>query len=474
MTLSGDALSLTTGLHDVSRAAGATVHSARAGLGERAPSAAVAVRRAAESAGRAAALLLPDELASALSEVAAASAAHVPLVVHVACAPGDDTSAVAPLCETGAAVLSTWSPTEGAACAAVALHRAALDSELPFVHVYEATEGAAPLLPFASDAIEAVLGPAHPRAVVPLDPDRARVRSFAARAPFAMAAALRAAGERAGTPVPLLERFETADADEVIVTYGRTFPLACSVARAMRASGRKVGVLGVRALRPFFAADVVKAISRAKSAVAIEPLDAPLTPTGPLAACVKGAFFDALTWAPGFPASAASPRRERHQRPPLPHRRRRGDRPRRGRAAAAPSSSSAAKADDDEIDGTAGQAPRRFLAAGVPTVRRSRVFSAANATEHLRSKPVRHALRHSRGGGPPSEALFRDGRSWWWIDPTSWQRRLTTPPRAATCAGAPRAVRKAHARRIAFTRPAARRTTARRGHHRARAVCGPA
>ncbi|MEZ4315551.1 MAG: transketolase, partial [Polyangiaceae bacterium] len=306
MTLSGDALSLTTGLHDVSRAAGATVHSARAGLGERAPSAAVAVRRAAESAGRAAALLLPDELASALSEVAAASAAHVPLVVHVACAPGDDTSAVAPLCETGAAVLSTWSP-EGAACAAVALHRAALDSELPFVHVYEAPEGAAPPAPFASDAIEVVLGPAHPRAVVPLDPDRARVRSFAARAPFAMAAALRAAGERAGSPVPLLERFETADADEVIVTYGRTFPLACSVARAMRASGRKVGVLGVRALRPFFAADVVKAISRAKSAVVIEPLDAPLTPTGPLAACVKGAFFDALTWAPGFPGIGRVP-----------------------------------------------------------------------------------------------------------------------------------------------------------------------
>jgi pyruvate ferredoxin oxidoreductase alpha subunit len=133
------------------------------------------------------------------------------------------------------------------------------------------------------------------------------VRSFAGRVPFALAAALRAAAESKGHPLLPLERFETTDADEVIVTYGRTFPIACGVAKAARAAGRKVGVLGVRALRPFPATDVVKAIARARSAVVIEPLDVALDPAGPLAACVKGAFFDALTWAPGFPGVGRVP-----------------------------------------------------------------------------------------------------------------------------------------------------------------------
>lgn len=305
MTLSGDALSLTTGLFEVSRAASASVHSARAALGDQAPSAADAVRRATSDPGRPAVILLPDEIPAALAAIAEAAAAHAPIVVHVPFVAGDDQSAIASLCETGAAVVATWSPAE-AACAAVALHRAAQDSEMPFVHLHDAPEGGAVAPPMDRASIEGLLGAVHTRPSAAA-PDRARVRSFAARVPFALAAALRAAGERSGTPLPLLDRFETADADEVVVTYGRTFGVACGVARAMRAAGRKVGVLGVRALRPFLAADVVKSIARAKAAVVIEPLDPALDPTGPLAACVKGAFFDALTWAPGFPGVGRVP-----------------------------------------------------------------------------------------------------------------------------------------------------------------------
>lgn len=306
MTLSGDVLSLATGLFDVSSAASASVHSARAAIGERAATPGDAVRRAASEAGRAAVILLPDEVAPALAAITEVAAAHAPLVVHVPFVAGDDTSAVAPLCETGAAVLSTWSPQE-AAGVAVALHRAAHDSEMPFVHLYDAPEGGGVAAPMDRASIDAVLGALHPRSPAGLSADRARVRSFGARVPFALAAALRSAGERAGVSLPLLERFETTDADEVVVTYGRTFGVACGVAKSMRASGRKVGVLGVRALRPFLAADVVKAIARTKSAVVVEPLDPSLDPTGPLAACVKGAFFDALTWAPGFPGVGRVP-----------------------------------------------------------------------------------------------------------------------------------------------------------------------
>lgn len=305
MTLSGEALTLSTGFFDLSRAAGATVHSARAGLGEQAASAVEAVRRASVEPGRAAVILLPDEIGGALDAVSSAAAAHVPLVVHVPFVTGDDSSAIAALCETGAAILSTWTSRD-AVVTALALHRAAHDSEMPFVQLHDGDgHGALSVLDRAS--IDAVLGPAHSRSASPVEPDRARVRGFAGRVPFALAAALRATSERAATPVPLLERFETADADEVVVTYGRTFPLACNVARHLRAAGRKVGVLGVRALRPFLAAEVVKSIARSRAVVVLEPFDVAQDPTGPLAACVKGAFFDALTWAPGFPGVGRIP-----------------------------------------------------------------------------------------------------------------------------------------------------------------------
>lgn len=306
MTPSGDASPLAHALFEASRAAGAVVHSAGAALGERAASPAEAVRAASRSEGRAAVVLLPHEISSALDALSEAALRHAPIVVHAPFAVSVDRESIAPLCETGAAIVSTWGP-EDSAIAGLSLHRAAHDSEVPFVHLCDApSDGALPITLDAA-AIEAALGPAHPRAAHPEGEGRTRARSFAARVPFALAAAFRAASEHHGHPVQLLERFETADADEVIVTYGRAFTVACGVAKARRASGRKVGVLGVRALRPFLSADVVKAISRAKSAVVVEPLDPALDPTGPLAACVKGAFFDALTWAPGFPGVGRVP-----------------------------------------------------------------------------------------------------------------------------------------------------------------------
>lgn len=304
--MSVEPITLASALSEISRAAGATVHSAAASVGERSASGAEAVRAAARSAGRAAVVLLASEIPDALAAIAEVAIGHAPIVIHAVFAAGEDAAVIAPLCETGAAVVATWTPEE-AAIAGVALHRAAHDSEVPFVHVYDApSDGPSPSLPNAEIA-GAVLASAQPRAPSGPAVGRSRVRSFAGRVPFALAAALRSASEHGGHAVPLLDRFETADADEVIVTYGRSFLVACAVARIRRAQGRKVGVLGVRALRPFLSADVVKAISRAKSAVVIEPLDPALDPTGPLAACVKGAFFDALTWAPGFPGVGRVP-----------------------------------------------------------------------------------------------------------------------------------------------------------------------
>jgi pyruvate-ferredoxin/flavodoxin oxidoreductase len=41
--------------------------------------------------------------------------------------------------------------------------------------------------------------------------------------------------------------------------------------------------------------------------VVIEPLDVALAPCGPVAASLKAAFADALTWAPGFPGVGRIP-----------------------------------------------------------------------------------------------------------------------------------------------------------------------
>ncbi|MEZ4310536.1 MAG: hypothetical protein R3F14_21040 [Polyangiaceae bacterium] len=306
MTLSGDALSLTTGLHDVSRAAGASVHSARAeprrarpfrrgrraqGRGVRRP------RRRAPLAGRAGLRPLRDRRRLRRARPSRRARGLCPRGRHLRRRPALRDRRGRPVDMV----------PRSAACAAVALHRAALDSELPFVHVYEATEGAAPPAPLRlrRDRGGPRPGPPArrrpPRSGSPARPQLRRPRPLrdGRRPPRRR--------RRAGTPSPSSNASRPPTPTRSSSPTARTFPLACSVARAMRASGRKVGVLGVRALRPFFAADVVKAISRAKSAVVIEPLDAPLTPTGPLAACVKGAFFDALTWAPGFPGIGRVP-----------------------------------------------------------------------------------------------------------------------------------------------------------------------
>ena len=128
-----------------------------------------------------------------------------------------------------------------------------------------------------------------------------RERGFASRVPFALGSAMRALGELTGRHLSPVERYETAHADEVVVAVGHAVIAALAAALAMRGEGRRVGAVGVRALRPFFGAEAVKAIARARAVAVIEPLDVALAPSGPLATSLKAAFADALTWAPGFP-----------------------------------------------------------------------------------------------------------------------------------------------------------------------------
>jgi pyruvate-ferredoxin/flavodoxin oxidoreductase len=145
------------------------------------------------------------------------------------------------------------------------------------------------------------------RAAAPAAQGKRAERSFAGRVPFALAAALRELGELTGRPLAPVERYEVADAEELLIASGQAFVAARAVAEAQRRAGRRVGAVGVRTLRPFFAGEVVKAASRARSIAVVEPFDVALAPGGPVAQSLKAAFADALTWAPGFPGVGRIP-----------------------------------------------------------------------------------------------------------------------------------------------------------------------
>jgi pyruvate-ferredoxin/flavodoxin oxidoreductase len=118
---------------------------------------------------------------------------------------------------------------------------------------------------------------------------------------------MREVGERTGRGLSAIERHDTLDAEEILVAVGAAYEPALRVARGLREEGRRVGAVGLRSLRPFFAAEAVKTVARAKALVVLEPLDVALAPSGPMAASLKAAFVDALTWAPGFPGVGRIP-----------------------------------------------------------------------------------------------------------------------------------------------------------------------
>lgn len=295
---------------------------------ERAASASEAIRAAAERARagqRASVVLGAHELVGALAVLGEATAVRTPLTVHVVerrggLSVGRDELAAALV--VGAGVIATWSTQEAADMALVA-RRAAEDSETPFVHIVDALPSDVSEVNRARDVAARFLGPEraapsftdvapgaadgdprpHSRGVL-----RKRAeRSFAARVPFALTSAMRELGELTGRPLGAIERVDTVDAEEIVVAVGCAFPAAREVVRSARAQGRRMGLVGLRALRPFFGPEVVKALGRARAIVVLEPLDMPLAPCGPVAASVKAAFADALTWAPGFPGVGRIP-----------------------------------------------------------------------------------------------------------------------------------------------------------------------
>lgn len=304
---------------------------------ERATNATEAIRGATARAiagQRASVVIGAHELVGALAALGEAAAVRAPITVHVVERRGGlsvGRDELAPALDVGAGVLVTWSGQEAADIALVA-RRAAEDSETPFLHLVDLHTHALPsdasAASYVSDAralAARFLGAERPASSFndktppqgeaddgPRPQSRGvhrkrAERGFAARVPFAVTSAMRELGEITGRHLSAIERVDTTDAEEIVLTVGCAFPAAREVVRSLRAQGRRVGLIGLRVLRPFFGPELVKALGRAKAIVTIEPLDVPLAPCGPVAAGVKAAFADAITWAPGFPGVGRIP-----------------------------------------------------------------------------------------------------------------------------------------------------------------------
>ncbi len=283
------------------------------------PAGAVGAATVAALAGqRAAVVLESDELFGALGAIHAAARARAPFVIHVIDRSGAGATLgrdeLAPALDLGAGVLAAWS-AESAVDLALAARRAAEDSETPWLLVSEGLGGVVGVKAPERALITQFHGETRvdaPRSGAPSEPEehisaKRAERSYASRAPFALASALRQLGDLTGRPLHAVERHAAADAEEIIVAFGAAYVVACGVADQLRAEGRRVGAVGVRSLRPFFGAEAVKAAARARAIAVIEPLDVALAPSGPLATSFKAAFADALTWAAGFPGVGRIP-----------------------------------------------------------------------------------------------------------------------------------------------------------------------
>lgn len=275
-----------------------------------------AAARLAARGERATVFLARREVLGALDAIDRAAASRLPVLVHVVPSAEDAAlgrNELVPLLGGHAGVVVSSTGQE-AVDMALALRRAAEDAETTFVHYCDAPAGAAPVALAGKDLVSHFLGSERrpSRQASDGDPrdnlaERRAHRAFAERVPFALAGALRELGELVTRPLAPLDRIDTHDAEELFVAIGTATPGVRSAVAALRREGRRVGAVGVRSLRPFFGAELVKLASRGRAVVVLEPFDAPLAPAGPVATSLKAAFADALTWAPGFPGVGRIP-----------------------------------------------------------------------------------------------------------------------------------------------------------------------
>jgi pyruvate/2-oxoacid:ferredoxin oxidoreductase alpha subunit len=266
------------------------------------------------------------DLASVRGELAQIAARRFGLVVHVmarAAPPGVAASqgGMAPAFALGDL---GWGMLLGAGVAdaidlALVARRAAEDSGCPFFVVHETlrAHNVEPVLAPSRALCEAFVGSSTQRgqrAQRPSVPNQAldqvteSDRAFAQRVPFALGSALRELESLTGRHHDVIERVPASDTAVALVGAGVLGESLVADVERLRASGHDVGAVRLVAWRPFPAARLVKALSRALAISVLEGVDWPLAGNPPLAGQLKAAFADALTWAPDYPGIGRIPR----------------------------------------------------------------------------------------------------------------------------------------------------------------------
>ncbi|MGO9838361.1 MAG: hypothetical protein ACLP1X_29625 [Polyangiaceae bacterium] len=283
---------------------------------------------AAAAGERVALVARAADLASVRGELAQIAARRFGLVVHVmagAAPPGVAASqgGMAPAFALGDL---GWGMLLGAGVAdaidlALVARRAAEDSGCPFFVVHQTLRAhhVEPVLAPSRALCEAFVGSSTQRgqrAHRPSVPNQAQDqtqgtesdRAFAQRVPFALGSALRELESLTGRHHDVIERVPASDTAVALVGAGALGESLVADVERLRASGHDVGAVRLVAWRPFPAARLVKALSRALAISVLEGVDWPLAGNPPLAGQLKAAFADALTWAPDYPGIGRIPR----------------------------------------------------------------------------------------------------------------------------------------------------------------------
>jgi pyruvate ferredoxin oxidoreductase alpha subunit len=102
-------------------------------------------------------------------------------------------------------------------------------------------------------------------------------------------------GKITGRQYGLVEQYHTDDAERIVVAMGSTCGTAKAVVDALRENGEKVGLLKIRAFRPFPYDKVREALGRAKAVGVLDRAASFGSQGGPLAIEIRSALYGSAT-----------------------------------------------------------------------------------------------------------------------------------------------------------------------------------
>lgn len=121
---------------------------------------------------------------------------------------------------------------------------------------------------------------------------RVAQRAWYSRIPQVLSRAMADWTALTGRPYGLIDAYQTADAERVLVAMGTIADSARDVVDHLRTQGIRAGTIAVTSFRPFPAAELVAALGSARSVAVIERTDEPAASANPLTRELKAALAD--------------------------------------------------------------------------------------------------------------------------------------------------------------------------------------